>query len=181
MAWGDEQWSIWGASRGWYKGAEAVDGTASYLCQDVQLRHPAGAIVVGTVILMEPLNAGADDEVWRLEISLPGYSERWEYRRGWACITRTYIQGDDAGFAGHIKPSVPIDTVEAFAVYATEYLHALDPRVEYPAYRDIMRPQIMGRRAVSSPRSWLRYNRRSTGASSPSSRQGFNLPEEAEA
>lgn len=140
MAWGDEQWSIWGASRGWYKGAEAVDGTASYLCQDVQLKDPVGVIGQGTVILMEPLNSGAADEVWRLEITLPGYAERWESRRGEHRICSSFVEDNDVGEAGFIVYRHPLKTVEDFAVVATEYLHELDLRTAYSAYRDVMRP-----------------------------------------
>lgn len=144
MSWANDIWNEWGAARGFYKGGLTVDGTAQYICQDVQLKYGAGAIVEGTVTVLEPLNSGADEEIWKVEISLPGYTERWEATKGARRITCTYLDDDDAGDAGFIVSRNPINSVEYLAVFATEYLHELDIKEAYPAYRDVMKPEIIG-------------------------------------
>ncbi|MDD4985758.1 MAG: hypothetical protein PHQ43_08220 [Dehalococcoidales bacterium] len=142
MSWSDEQWGEWGAALGWYKSGEAIDGRAQCLSMDVQLKHGVGAIFEGSVDLIEPWDAGAEDETWRADINLPRYLERWEGKKGSKIIRSTYLEPSPEGFhaadAGEIVADQAFEKLENFAKFACEYLHEIDVKTAYAAWREAM-------------------------------------------
>lgn len=137
--WGDRQWSEWGASQGFYKVWGSINGEARALGIDVQLKNNIGAICEGSITVVEPIDEGTHDEIWRIDIDLPGYQERWATVKGKREIQCDYALGDDVAPASEIIAENPFNSVEDFAKFATEYLHNLDLRIAYPAFRQAMR------------------------------------------
>ncbi len=140
MTWAEIQWYKWGNALGWYKAGLNANGKAQYISQDIQIKHPRGAIVCGRVDVLEPLNIGSEDEIWRLDIVLPGYCERWEASRGNHIAHSTYLLGDDAGDAGKIRSwNHNFNNIQDFARFAAEYLQSIDLMGAYSSFRRVMR------------------------------------------
>ena len=135
MSWADEQWVEWGAPLGWYKSGVRANGSANILSMDVQLKNGVGAIVEGTVDVLEPLDWGT----WRVDIVLPGYIERWEAKQGSRTAKATYLMGDHAGDAGAVGVGKQLDSVKDLAEFAVEYLHHINLVTAYSSFRKVMR------------------------------------------
>lgn len=137
--WGNKQWSEWGASQGFYKVWEFMNGEARALGIDVQLKYNIGAIVEGTVTVIVPIDEGSEGETWRIDIDLPSYQERWSTVKGSRDIKCDYALGDDVASASDIIAENPFNSVEDFAKFAIEYLENLDLKIAYPDFRKAMR------------------------------------------
>jgi hypothetical protein len=134
MTWAYQKWLETFSAMGFYKGNENAMGEPTYLSQDVQLKYDVGAIVEGRVDVLDP-----DLAFWKIDICLPGYQESWKASKGDTKIFSTYVLGDHAAQADSIKLEKPLLSVEDFAKFATEYLHELDLRPAYSAFRQAMR------------------------------------------